>query len=120
MERAEAYRRELEGTSSEERREAELEVYRAVAAETRKWEKREERLVRRVEELESHTTTEQAPGAAGAGGAGFVVVGEEEIKQQLETAAPLERHTERYVPAQGGGEALSQLLLHKSAAVAPL
>ena len=124
VERAEAYRCELEGSSSEARREAELELYRAVAVETRKWEKREERLVRRVEELESHTTTEQTPGAAGvggigAGGAGVVGVGEEEIRQQLETAAPLERHTERYVPALGGGEALSQVLLHKSAAVAP-
>ena len=128
LERAEAYRRELEGTSSEACREAELELYRAVAAETRKWEKREERLVRRVEELESHTTTEQTQGGAGvggigAGGAGVGGVVEEEIRQQLirqqETAAPLERHTERYVPAQGGGEVLSQALLHKSAAVAP-
>ena len=116
VERVEAYRCELEGASSEVRREAELELYRAVAAETRKWEKREERLVWRVEELESHTTTEQTPGAGGAGVGG---VDEEEIRQQLEAAAPLERHTERYVPAQGGGEALSQVLLHKSAAVAP-
>ena len=49
---AEEYAHELEGKLERTQQEMELERLRAVAEETRKWEEREARLVRRVEELE--------------------------------------------------------------------
>ena len=51
-EEAEDYNRRLEVDCERAEREAELGVYRAVAREMQKWEERETRLVKRVDELE--------------------------------------------------------------------
>ena len=52
---------QLEHEAQRRQRDAELELYRAVAEENRKWEARENRLVRRLEELEKQLKGEFAP-----------------------------------------------------------
>ena len=61
-ERAEEYARKLEDKAERAQTEAELERYRALKEETRKWEEREARLVRRLEELQTTTATEYRDG----------------------------------------------------------
>ena len=52
---------QLEHEAQRRQRDAELELYRAVAEENRKWEARENRLVRQLEELEKQLKGEFAP-----------------------------------------------------------
>ena len=68
---------EREGTIEQERREAELVRFCAVAAEARKWEEREARLVRRIDKL-THRPMTSGMGVAGAS---------EGARRQLETTA---------------------------------
>ena len=56
-EEAESYVRRAESDCERAQREAELQTFRAVASETRKWEEREARLVKRIEELERGMVT---------------------------------------------------------------
>ena len=70
---AEKYAKQLEAQLDQTQRDAQLERYHAVAEETRKWEAREARLVRRVEELERAVSNgtavpeDVAPGEHGGG-----------------------------------------------------
>ena len=67
--RVEGYCRELENEHGRSQAEQELESFRAVARETRKWEERETRLVKRVEELEQGAAVRPvSTGAKGRGG----------------------------------------------------
>ena len=77
---------EREGTIEQERREAELVRLRAVAAEARKWEEREARLVRRIDEL-THRPTTTAGGRLGVGGGVGVAGASDGARRPLESTA---------------------------------
>ena len=96
-ERAEREGMELNEAIDKLRQNAELERYRAVAAETRKGEEREARLVRRIEEFERSYRARDVDGFGGL-----------QTGEQQGTAATLDmRHTDRYVQVCVTGEVSS-------------
>ena len=106
---AEEYAHELEGKLERTQQEMELERLRAVAEETRKWEEREARLVRRVEELEQQAkTVPELSGDAGGGG-GWETRRGSTAAYSGETAARQLQDNARYaISTCVGGEVLSE------------
>ena len=106
-ETAEQHDVELERTIEREKGEAELVRLRTVAAEARKWEEREARLVRWIDEL-THESTTAAGGRLGVGGGVGVAGASDGERRQLEvTAASIPElaatSEERYVMTDGMG-----------------
>ena len=85
-ESAKHYDVDRERTIEQQRGEAELVRVRAVAAEARKWEERETRLVRRIDEL-THRPTTIVGGRLGRGGGVGVAGASDGARRQLKTAA---------------------------------
>ena len=108
---AEEYVHELEEKLRRTQQEMELERLRAVAEETRKWEEREARLVRRVEKLEQQAkAVPELSGGAGGGGEWGTRRGST-VAYSGETAAPQLQDSARYalpISTCVGGEALSE------------
>ena len=106
---AEEYVHELEEKLMHTQQETELERLRAVAEETRKWEEREARLVRRVEKLE-HRAKAVPELSGGAGGSGEWGTRRGSTAYSGETAAQQLQDSARYalpISPCVGGEALS-------------